>query len=85
MRIGDKVILDKELILKSDIGKNGLPEWYSDDIFVIMNIEYNWVTLDKELKGRKGIHPDNKKQINMYYLKELKYDRKHKLLKIFKK
>lgn len=85
MRIGDKVILDKELILKSDISKNGLPEWYSEDIFTILDIDYNWVTLNKELNGRNNLRSVNdRKKINMLYLKELKSERKHKLIKIFK-
>lgn len=76
-KIGDKVILDKEEILKYH---NYLPSWYSEDIYTVVDTYNNgelMIVLDRNLPH------DNPKRIFFNYLKlSLKEERKNKLLKL---
>lgn len=82
IRIGDKVKIDKEKTrLKSqehpccdDVGY--LPYWYSNEIYIVKKIEEETITLDRNLSNSE------KNVINIHYLKNLKKERKKKLLKL---
>lgn len=75
--IGDKVLLDKEMILQR-IGF--IPGWYSEEIYTVTSVFFDsgaiMVKLDRKL-------PHNCSSIFMHYLKsDIKDERKNKLLKL---
>lgn len=74
MKIGDKVRINKEYLLKLNNGE--LPFWYTDNIYIIRRIlESDIVSLNKEL-------PNAGDSIYIDYLTNITEQRINKLLKL---
>ena len=74
MKIGDKVVINKTIVIKFT---GGIPNWYTTDIYTICNISKSekTITLDKTLTGYSNL-------IDKTYLMSLKQLRKQKLDKL---
>jgi len=69
-KIGDIVKID------GDVANCKKLQWYSNEIYTIINIDKDVAELDKALKNIET------NKININYLKLLKIERKNKLLKL---
>jgi len=76
LKVGDRVIIDKDEVIsymKSGNINDTLPMWYSDDSYIIIEIDNDIATLNKNLhRSTNEIHITNLKH-------DIKTERKLKL------